>query len=80
MEDREYERKKMTPALRSAVKKREGYRCVICGRSEADGVTLEIDHILPVSKGGLTEMSNLRTLCKQCNRGKGAKYDPYGFN
>ena len=33
---------------------------------------LEIDHILPVSRGGLTELSNLRICCKFCNRGKQA--------
>ena len=34
---------------------------------------LEIDHIIPVSKGGLTEESNLQTLCWKCNRSKSDK-------
>jgi hypothetical protein len=33
---------------------------------------LEADHIIPVSKGGETIMTNLQTLCKKCNRKKGA--------
>lgn len=34
---------------------------------------LEVDHIVPVSKGGLSEPENLQTLCWRCNRAKGAK-------
>jgi 5-methylcytosine-specific restriction endonuclease McrA len=33
-------------------------------------VTLHIDHIVPVSKGGASEMDNLQTLCFDCNEGK----------
>ena len=33
----------------------------------------EIDHIIPVSKGGLTTEDNLQTLCWRCNRSKGNK-------
>jgi 5-methylcytosine-specific restriction endonuclease McrA len=32
---------------------------------------LEADHIIPLSRGGETELSNLQTLCKVCNRRKG---------
>ena len=62
------------------VMKRDGFRCVICGRSAKDGVTLHVDHIIPVSKGVKTEMSNLRTLCSDCNLGKRDKYDEFGVN
>lgn len=55
--------------------KRDNFRCKLCGRSAQDGVTLEVDHIKPVSKGGKTELNNLWTLCRDCNRGKAAKYD-----
>lgn len=68
-----YQRSLLTPALRYKVLRRDGYRCQICGRSAKDGVELEVDHIVPVSRGGKTEMSNLQTLCRECNRGKGAK-------
>ena len=64
------QRKKMNSSLAFRVKKRDGFKCVICGRGQRDGVTLEVDHIKPVSKGGLTEMDNLQTLCFDCNRGK----------
>lgn len=68
-----YQRSLVTPGLRFEVLRRDGYRCCICGRSQSDGVKLEVDHIIPVSKGGKTEMNNLQTLCWECNRGKGAK-------
>jgi 5-methylcytosine-specific restriction endonuclease McrA len=37
-----------------------------------------MDHIVPVSKGGKTEESNLQTLCRRCNRTKARKLVP-GF-
>ena len=70
----------MTDQLRYDIMKRDGFRCQLCGRSQADGVKLHVDHIKPVSKGGKTIPSNLRTLCEQCNLGKKDKYDPDGLN
>ena len=75
-----YQREIMTPSLRYDVMKRDGFRCVLCGAEAKDGIKLHVDHIIPVSKGGKTEISNLRTLCDRCNMGKGAKYDPNGLN
>ena len=48
-------------------------KCQICGRSAKDGAILHIDHIIPISKGGRTEIDNLRTLCQSCNLGKGSR-------
>jgi hypothetical protein len=61
-------------ALRFFVLKRDSFRCVGCGRSPATvaGLVLEIDHLIAWSNGGETIESNLRTLCFDCNRGKGA--------
>ena len=74
------ERAKMTPSLRYDVFKRDGFRCTICGRTKDDGIKLHVDHIKPVSKGGKTVISNLRTLCDLCNQGKSDKYDDDGLN
>ncbi len=74
------ERALMTDSLRYDIMKRDHFRCVICGATQEDGVKLHVDHIIPVSKGGKTEKSNLRTLCERCNLGKSAKYDPNGLN
>ena len=69
------QRRLMKPGLRYDVFRRDGFRCQICGASQASGATLHVDHIIPVSKGGKTELSNLRTLCDRCNIGKGAKLE-----
>ncbi|MCB4757199.1 MAG: HNH endonuclease [Elusimicrobia bacterium] len=60
-------------SVRLKVLARDLFRCVLCGRSPAmiPGVTLEIDHVMPFSKGGVSSLSNLRTLCHECNLGKG---------
>ncbi|MEG4023452.1 HNH endonuclease [Microcoleus sp. S13C4] len=50
---------------------RDKWKCLSCGRSsKEDGVLLEVDHIIPRSKGGSNDISNLQTLCKKCNIGK----------
>lgn len=79
-ESKIYQRAMFTNSLRYDVLKRDGFRCQICGRTAQDGVKLHVDHIIPVSKGGKSEMSNLRTLCSDCNMGKKDKYDPSGIN
>ena len=67
------ERAKMTDSLRYDILKRDNYRCKICGASAQDGVKLQVDHIIPVSKGGKTTWNNLQTLCERCNMGKSNK-------
>lgn len=57
--------------LRYEVLERDGGRCLLCGRSPVDGIQLHVDHVIPWSKGGRTELSNLQTLCQECNLGKG---------
>jgi len=69
----EYQRALMTDSKRYDILKRDNFMCKICGRTADEGAKLEVDHIIPVSKGGKTVDSNLQTLCKECNRGKGAK-------
>ncbi len=68
------ERSKMSESLRYDILKRDGFRCQICGASQKDGVKLQVDHIIPVSKGGKTIKSNLQTLCSRCNIGKSNKF------
>ena len=50
---------------------RDNFTCTYCGRSAyKDGVTLQIDHIEPKSKGGEDRYDNLCTACTDCNLGK----------
>lgn len=71
----EGQRALMTLKLRSFIKERDGYTCCICQNTteKEPNLLLEIDHIIPLSKGGMTEEDNLQTLCWKCNRSKGAK-------
>lgn len=66
------QRSAMTNDLREAIKKRDNYTCCLCGNSvfNEPNLLLEVDHIIPISKGGKTEASNLQTLCWRCNREK----------
>lgn len=65
----------MTNKLREYIKKRDNYTCCNCGNSvhAEPNLLLEIDHIIPVSKGGCTVENNLQTLCWKCNRTKSNK-------
>lgn len=45
-----------------------GRRCAYCG---AEGVPLEIEHIVPKSRGGSNRVSNLTLACRACNQAKG---------
>lgn len=69
------QRSLMTTVLREYVKKRDSFKCCSCGNGTENepNLLLEIDHILPLSKGGLTKLENLQTLCWRCNRSKGSK-------
>lgn len=69
------QRRMMTPKLREAIKVRDNYTCRYCGNSTFNepNLLLEIDHIIPVAKGGFTVEENLQTLCWKCNRSKSDK-------
>lgn len=58
---------KLWKKISEEVLKRDDYTCFYCGKR---GGILEIDHILPVSKGGNDDLSNLVTACRKCNRQK----------
>lgn len=67
----------MTSMLREEIKRRDRYACKKCCNSlkKEPNLLLEIDHIKPLSKGGMTTKDNLQTLCWRCNRSKGAKIE-----
>lgn len=58
--------------IRFLVLKRDNFKCCACGASPAKdpSVELQVDHIIPWSKGGETVIENLQTLCSKCNFGK----------
>ena len=57
-------------AIRTAVLKRDGYRCVNCGQT---GVELHVHHIVPRSEGGTNDLNNIVTLCARCHSVQDAK-------
>ena len=65
----------MTKKLREFIKTRDNFTCCNCGNSIniEPNLLLEIDHIIPVAKGGRTVEDNLQTLCWKCNRAKSDK-------
>lgn len=54
--------------MRHEVWRRDQGRCVDCGSRER----LELDHVIPISKGGSNTARNLELRCETCNRRKGA--------
>ncbi|GMA33185.1 HNH endonuclease [Litorihabitans aurantiacus] len=69
------QRSLMTARLREYIKARDGYACRYCRVSvqQEPHLLLEVDHIVPVSRGGLSIVENLQTLCWRCNRSKSNK-------
>lgn len=45
-------------------------RCAYCGSSDA---VFQIDHVVPVSRGGGDDVGNLVLACVPCNKAKGAR-------
>ena len=52
---------------------RSDQSCAVCRRGPPE-VKLEIDHILPVSRGGTEAVLNLRFLCELHNRSRGNRF------
>ncbi|MEV4690571.1 HNH endonuclease signature motif containing protein [Micromonospora echinospora] len=71
-------RRAPTRRQRGNVLRRDGRRCVVCGRSPANHVDLELDvhHVVPARKAGPTVEHNLLTLCGTCHAGLGEDHDP----
>lgn len=67
------ERAKVSNKMRFSIYARDGYKCCNCGISDRYA-QLEIDHIIPISKGGKSTYDNLQTLCHKCNVEKGNEW------
>lgn len=57
-----------------ALLSKQKFKCAACSKRVAD--SYEVDHIVPLSKGGSNDIRNLQILCISCNRRKNAK-DPF---
>jgi 5-methylcytosine-specific restriction endonuclease McrA len=61
-------RKVWSDAERQEIMARSDGACVFCGSQDQ----LEIDHIIPFSRGGACSVDNAQILCRPCNARKGA--------
>ena len=58
---------------RRALFKRDNYECAYCGKKagvDLDIIEYSVDHIIPSSRGGRTEWTNVCLSCTNCNRKK----------
>lgn len=67
----QYIREPISRGLRFKVFSRDVFTCQYCGRKPPE-VVLEPDHVMPVSAGGKSNLENLTTSCRDCNRAKHA--------
>lgn len=47
------------------------YHCACCGVADKSRIYFQVDHIIPMNKGGKSVVENLQILCRQCNGTKG---------
>ena len=58
----------ISETLRAEVEERAGYRCEYCLTiMDSSPTRFEVEHIIPLSKGGLTVLENLALACRGCN-------------
>jgi hypothetical protein len=62
----------VAPDVRARVMATTGGKCAMCGSTD----NIEIDHIIPISKGGTGDEVNLQPLCRPCNRRKRTSAEP----
>ena len=60
---------KMQVISRKNIFTRDGYRCMYCGLRKHAG-ELELEHIIPKSRGGLKTWENIVAACRKCNSRK----------
>lgn len=74
IKDKNVRRNAISSSIRSQVLKKNNFKCQHCGKGVEDNIKLEIDHIIPKSKGGIDKLENYQVLCNQCNKGKSNKF------
>lgn len=64
-------RPSLPPSLRVKVGERDNWTCGYCGSLNPP---FDIDHVIPISRGGHpSDLNNLLLSCTRCNRSKGAQ-------
>ena len=68
------ERTAWPKGLKRELMRRQDNTCVYCGYRRIAS-SLDIDHIIPVARGGSNDPSNLQVICRPCNQRKGVQTD-----
>jgi 5-methylcytosine-specific restriction endonuclease McrA len=56
--------------LRRRILRRDSGLCQICEKSGRFSLASEVDHIIPLSKGGSDDEDNLQSICRSCHDDK----------
>jgi len=64
---RQRELQDFPPEIKEEIFRRDGYKCVVCGRGREDGVEIHADHRISLDKGGTNTVENGQTLCSEHN-------------
>ena len=65
---------RIPPEVKKYVFERDRHHCQSCGKTNLEA-NLNIDHIIPLARGGSNDISNLQTLCHTCNQQKKHHFD-----
>lgn len=63
-------KQRIPTTIRRQVIERDGLHCVYCDE-DLTNAEVHLDHVIPESKGGLTNYQNLQVTCRKCNLAKG---------
>lgn len=67
------QRKKVTSAVRKIVYAKDQGRCYLCGKP-VDEEAFEVEHKIPVAKGGTNNLDNMYVACHECNTMKNSMF------
>ncbi len=67
-------RTRMGADIRKDLYRRQRGRCMYCGSRQRMDL-MDIDHKVPLARGGSNQRNNLQLLCRTCNLRKGARTD-----
>ena len=69
----DYEKELREKTFQRALTANGMYICACCGKKYSNRLQLQVDHIIPLNRGGKTTLDNLQILCRSCNGRKGDK-------
>ena len=61
-----HKRERFSPTFRLNVLYSQYYKCAVC-KELLNPAAVDIDHIIPLYRGGDNSLSNLQALCKNCH-------------